>query len=123
MPVARDFVRRQLHALNPNKARGLDDISSLFLRDGSVSFVEPLSHIINTSIFTERVTLGFKQARVLPLFRKESKLDVGNYRPVNLRGLFMIIYQIIFKIGASIRFPWVFFYGYLPHWFVRLRKG
>ena len=85
MPVARDFVRRQLHALNPNKARGLDDISSLFLRDGSVSFVEPLSHIINTSIFTERVTLGFKQARVLPLFKKESKLDVGNYRPVSLQ--------------------------------------
>ena len=84
MPVSRDFVRRQLHALNPKKARGLDDISSLFLRDGSVSIVEPLSHIINTSIFTERVPLGFKQARVLPLFKKGSKLDVGNYRPVSV---------------------------------------
>ena len=30
MPVSQSFVRSQLHALNPKKARGLDDISSLF---------------------------------------------------------------------------------------------
>ena len=65
----------------------------LFLRDGSASIVEPLSHIINTSIFMEQVPLGFKQARVLPLFKKGSKLDVGNYRPVSVLSVLSKLIQ------------------------------
>ena len=34
-PVTSHFVLNQLRALDPKKAVGLDDISSLFLRDGA----------------------------------------------------------------------------------------
>ena len=63
---------------------GLDDISSLFLRDGAEVIVKPVQHIVNLSITTESVPSGFKQARVLPVFKKGSKVDVGNYRPVSV---------------------------------------
>jgi retron-type reverse transcriptase len=83
-PVSRHFVRRQLQGLNPKKANGLDDISSRFLRDGAESIIEPVTHIINLSIITETVPSEFKKAKVIPLFKKGSKLDASNYRPVSL---------------------------------------
>ena len=65
--VSGHFIRKQLLSLNPKKAVGLDDISSLFLRDGAEVIIEPVKHIVNLSITTESVPSGFKQARVLPL--------------------------------------------------------
>ena len=83
-PVSSHFIRNQLNALNPKKATGLDDMSSLFLRDGSGSIIAPVTHIINLSITTETVPVAFKRAKVVPLFKKGTKLDVGNYRPVSI---------------------------------------
>lgn len=43
-----------------------------------------VSHIINISILTEVVPEGFKSAKVIPLFKKGSRLEAGNYRPVSI---------------------------------------
>ena len=83
-PVSRHFIRKQLRSLNPNKAVGLDGVSSKFLRDAGDVIVEPVSHLINLSIITNTVPHGFKQAKVVPLFKKGSRLDPGNYRPVSV---------------------------------------
>ena len=83
-PVSRGSVLKLLYALNPNKAVGLDGIPSRFLRDAAPVIVEPISHIINISILTETVPDDFKRAKVTPLYKKGSKLDVGNYRPVSI---------------------------------------
>ena len=71
-------------SLNPNKAIGLDGILPRFLRDGANGIVEPISHIVNISIITETVPSDFKRAKVVPMFKKGSKLDAGNYRPVSI---------------------------------------
>ena len=83
-PVSGQFIRNQLSSLNIKKAVGLDDISSLFLRDGTDCIVTPVKHIINLSIITETVPDSFKEAKVIPLFKKGSTLDPGNYRPVSI---------------------------------------
>ena len=54
------------------------------MRDGACSIVEPISHIVNISIITETVPRDFKRAEVVPMFKKGSKLDAGNYRPVSI---------------------------------------
>lgn len=83
-PVSRLFIRKQLYSLNPKKATGLDEVSSRFLRDAADSIIEPVSHIVNISILTETVPTSFKVAKVVPLYKKGSKLDPGNYRPVSI---------------------------------------
>ena len=83
-PVTSHFVRSQLYSLDPKKAIGLDGLSSRFLRDGADFIITPVTHIINTSIFTETVPTSLKEARVVPLFKKGSRLDPGNYRPVSI---------------------------------------
>ena len=40
--------------------------------------------IVNVSILTETVPHSFKQAKVVPIYKKGSKLDPGNYRPVSV---------------------------------------
>ena len=36
------------------------------------------------SILSETVPTVFKEAKVIPMYKKGSKLDVGNYRPVSV---------------------------------------
>ena len=83
-PVTSHFIRKQLSSLDPRKAIGLDDVASRFLHDGAESIVLPVTHIINLSISNETVPAAFKDAKVVPVFKKGSKLDVGNYRPVSI---------------------------------------
>ena len=83
-PVSAHFIRKELNSLKTKKAVGLDDISSLFLRDGSDCNIRPVSHINNLSITTETFPSSFKEAKVVPLFKKGSTLDPGNYRPVSI---------------------------------------
>ena len=79
-PVSRHFIVTQLASLDPKKAIGLDDLSSFFLRDAANSITLP----INASILTKTVPESFKEAHVVPLFKKGSKLEPGNYRPVSI---------------------------------------
>ena len=67
-PVSSHFVLKQLQALDPKKAVGLDEISSLFLRDGADVITSPVTHIVNISILTETVPSIFKDAKVVPPF-------------------------------------------------------
>lgn len=82
--VSVDFVFKELRSLNPNKSTGLDEIPAKFLREGADALKDKLTHIINLSIHTNTVPTDFKSARVRPLFKKNSRLDVGNYRPVSI---------------------------------------
>ena len=83
-PVSRVYIRKQLLSLKTDKSTGLDGISSHFLKDGADILVGPVTHIVNLSISSEVFPSIFKKARVKPLFKKGSRLDVGNYRPVSI---------------------------------------
>ena len=92
--VSRHFIVKQLAALDPKKAIGLDDLSSFFLRDGADSITLPVMHIINTSILTKTVPESFKEARVIPLFKKGSKLEPGNYQPVSILNVLSKVLEL-----------------------------
>ena len=83
-PVRAKFVSEQLLGLKVGKSTGLDGVSVRFLRDGAEVLAAPLCHIINLSLTSEVVPSGMKDARVTPLFKKGSRLDCGNYRPVSI---------------------------------------
>ena len=79
-----EFVKKELKALNENKSTGLDDISSRFLKDGADILCIPILHIVNLSLTNSTVPSDFKKARITPLYKKNSKLEVGNYRPISV---------------------------------------
>ena len=82
--MSRQFVLDQLGSLKVGKSTGLDGIAARFLKDGASQLAGPLCHIVNLSITSEVVPARMKEARVTPLFKKGSRLDCGNYRPVSI---------------------------------------
>ena len=82
--VSEDFVFKELSSLNPHKSVGLDNIGPRFLKDGANILKKPVTSIINLSILSNTVPDELKAARVTPLHKKNSKLDVGNYRPISI---------------------------------------
>ena len=86
-PVTIDFVYRELLRLKSNKSTGPDGKPANFLKDGAVVIKDHITFIINFSITSNSVPTDMRFARVRPLFKKNNRSDVGNYRPVSILSI------------------------------------
>ena len=84
-----------LKGLKPSKAAGIDDLSSKFLKDGAHVLARPISQLCNLSIKLNSFPKSCKIAKVKPLFKKDSKTDPQNYRPISLLPLLSKIIERI----------------------------
>jgi hypothetical protein len=82
----RNAKRRMEKELARNKTRTTDSSPKL-LQDLESSFLTPLVLLFNKSVSTGEVPLGWKTATVCPIFKKGTKGDPGNYRPVSLTSV------------------------------------
>ena len=83
-PVGEEDILKSLLSLNVSKATGLDGLSARFLNDGANQISSAIAHIINLSLYSGRIPDDMKTARVVPLYKKNSKSEPGNYRPVSI---------------------------------------
>ena len=81
--MSENQILKYLSKLSVGKSTGLDGIPSKFVRDSASVIACPLTHIINLSLLQGVVPDDLKSARVVPLFKKSDKTEVGNYRPVS----------------------------------------
>ena len=84
--------------LDDNKSSGPDDIPIKLLKIAAPIIVPRLVSIINTSFISGIFPDRLKLAKVIPIFKAGSKLDVNNYRPISLLSVFS---KIIEKIMHS----------------------
>ena len=71
-----------LKGLNPSKGAGTDNLSRIFLKDGAPVLVRPISQFCSLSIKLNTFPRSCKIAKVKPLFKKDSKTDSQEYRPI-----------------------------------------
>ena len=83
-PISENFVNNELNKLNVNKSAGYDEIQAKFLRDGCSEIREVITHLINLSITTNVFPEEFKFAKVRPLYKKNDKTEVENFRPISI---------------------------------------
>ena len=70
----------------------------MFLKDGAVVLVLPISKLSNLSIKRSKFPLDCKIAKLKPLYRKDLKTDPKNYRLVSLLPLVSkVIEKVIHK--------------------------
>ena len=84
-----------LKGLNPSKAAGIDDLIDKFLKDGAHVLAQPISQLCNLSIKLHSLPRNCKIAKVKPLFKKGSKTNPQNYRPISLLPLLSKIIERI----------------------------
>jgi hypothetical protein len=69
--------------LNPTKAQGPDNILPKVLKELSKELALPLSILFNKSLETGTIPLDWNSAEVVAIFKKGTRSDPGNYRPVS----------------------------------------
>ena len=77
-------VQRLLSKLNVHKSTGPDAIGNWVLKHCSSSLCKPLTALFNESLNVGIFPSVWKQANVCPVFKKGSKSDKTNYRPISL---------------------------------------
>ena len=86
-PTSEDEILKLLTDTNPEKAAGIDNLSGRFLKDGAVVLALPISKLCNLSRKRSKFPLDCKIAKLKPLYKKRSKTNPKNYRPVSLLPL------------------------------------
>ena len=77
-------IRYSKYYFDESKVPGIDDLSGIFLKDGAALLPMPLTQLCNLSISSGRFPNTCKIAELKPLFKKGSKMDPKNYRPISL---------------------------------------
>ena len=83
-PTNKTVILKFLEEINPNKAPGIDNLSGRFLKDGASLLANPITQICNLSISMSTFPEECKIAKLKPLFKKGSKIEAKNYRPISL---------------------------------------
>ena len=81
--------------LKPHKASGPDDISPRVVKESIHSIVDPLCDIFNKSISSGIIPDRLKIAKIIPIYKKNDKENIQNYRPIALLPIFSKLFEKI----------------------------
>ena len=85
--VSEEKVLEYLQDIDPSKSAGIDNIAGKFIKDGATVLAKPITQLCNLSIETSKFPSSCKIAKLKPIFKKGSKTDPQNYRPISLLPL------------------------------------
>ena len=90
-------ISKAIDDLKNNKAAGVDDLNSSFIKGCSSGIVRPLNIIFKQSLVAEQIPCDWKKANVTAIFKKGSKKEAGNCRPISLACQMSKILEKIIK--------------------------
>ena len=80
-------VLNAIKDLDPNKASGPGLISPKLIKEGKNELAYPYSKLFNLSIESHRIPESFKKSNVTPIHKKDSRMNLNNYRPISLNSI------------------------------------
>ena len=83
-PITTQQVIEDLKSIPNNKATGLDGIGIKPLKLALNAIAPSITHICNSSIASGIFPNNFKQAKLTPVYKKDSVHDRNNYRPISI---------------------------------------
>ena len=86
-------ISKIISDLNPNKARGFDNISIKMIQLCGDTIVFPLKLIFTDAMSSGIFPNKWKKGNITPVHKKSSKQLIKNYRPISLLPIFAKIFE------------------------------
>ena len=99
--VTKEIVEKEIDRLKKFKSPGPDEIYPLVLKECKEIISEPLVAVFKKSLDSGEVPIMWRQANVVPIFKKGDKTLPSNYRPISLTSIIGKIMESI--IARNIR--------------------
>ena len=80
-------VCKLLKGLNVHKATGPDAVSTRFLHDFAVELAPIMTKLFQLSLDTGKIPDDWREASIVPAFKKGERQLASNYRPVSLTSV------------------------------------
>ena len=87
MVVDEERVKEVIDGMRENAAPGPDGIQPILLKILREEVATPLTILFRKSIDVGRIPDEWREANVIPIFKKGSRAEPGNYRPVSLTSV------------------------------------
>ena len=87
----------KINNMKENKSPGVDGIAPKILKETVEQICTPLAHVFNMSLQEGIVPLEWKEANIIPLFKKGSRNKSVNYRPVSLTSVICKVLETIIR--------------------------
>ena len=87
-----------IKTLRNKSSTGLDNISPKLLKHFPNKIIFCFVHIFNLSMKQGKFIECFKYAKVVPIHKAKSKLEMGNYRPISLLPVISKILEKLFIV-------------------------
>ena len=95
--VTPEVVAIKINNMKDNKSPGVDGLSPKILKETVEQISKPLAHVFNISLQEGIVPLEWKEANIIPLFKKGSRNKSVNYRQVSLRSVICKLLETIIR--------------------------
>ena len=95
--VTPELVARKIKAMKDNKSPGVDGIPPKLLMETVDQISIPLARVFNLSLKEGVVPFEWKEANIIPLFKKGSRNKSDNYRPVSLTSVICKLLERLIK--------------------------
>ena len=95
--ITQEMVKNKLENLNKFKSSGPDKIHPHVLKETATSISLPLSMIFKESLRVGETPDDWRKANITPIFKKGSRNDPANYRPVSLTSQVCKVLESIVK--------------------------
>ena len=95
--VTPEMVAKKIKAMKDNKSPGVDGIPPKLLMETVEQISIPLARVFNLSLKEGVVPFEWKEANIIPLFKKGSRNKSENYRPVSLTSVICKLLERLIK--------------------------
>ena len=97
-PTSSDEICEIVANFENKLSTGLDGIPPRVVKMFPETLIDCLTHIFNLPLSTGQFIKSFKKSKVVPIYKKKSKSDMNNYRPISLLPVISKILEKIMHI-------------------------
>ena len=116
------MIAKKIKKMKDNKSPGVDGIPPKLLKEIVEQISTPLAKLYNLSLEEGIVPSEWKEANIMPLFKKGSRNKPENYRPVSLTSVVYKLFETLIRdhmVEFLVKHKLI---NTSQHWFLKARS-